>query len=232
MFFLTGYVVPVNVINHFLDDVARHGRYSGVCGLGVRLQPMENEKLRIHFKMVRLCQIFILFCFYFVFIFTSFDCILYYVMICHVMLWYVMLCYDMLCYIMLWYVNFFLPLWISHLHTNLLTFYFLFLLFRPNHHHFTHSLPPHAYWNVFTFIYSILFFVFFFIFFWSTYIQTHTHTYTITHIHTHTHSLTHTHTPTILEWRRYRSSRTFYGSHCSGIRLIKKRRCRPVRRWY
>ena len=49
----SGYVVPVNVINHFLDDVARHGRYSGVCGLGVRLQPMENEKLRTHFKMVR-----------------------------------------------------------------------------------------------------------------------------------------------------------------------------------
>jgi hypothetical protein len=51
----SGYVVPVNVINHFLDDVARHGRYSGVCGLGVRLQPMENEKLRTHFKMVRWC---------------------------------------------------------------------------------------------------------------------------------------------------------------------------------
>jgi S1-C subfamily serine protease len=46
-----GFVVPVNVIDHFLDDVDRHGSYSGVCGLGVRLQPMENDQLRKHFGM-------------------------------------------------------------------------------------------------------------------------------------------------------------------------------------
>jgi len=46
-----GYVVPVNVIHHFLDDVKRHGSYSGVCGLGVRLQAMENDQLRAHFSM-------------------------------------------------------------------------------------------------------------------------------------------------------------------------------------
>lgn len=46
-----GYVVPVNVINHFLDDVRRHGSYSGVCGVGVHLQAMENEQLRKHYKM-------------------------------------------------------------------------------------------------------------------------------------------------------------------------------------
>lgn len=46
-----GYVVPVNVIEHFLDDVHRHGSYSGVCGLGVKFQPMENEQLRKHFAM-------------------------------------------------------------------------------------------------------------------------------------------------------------------------------------
>ena len=46
-----GYVVPVNVIHHFLDDVQRHGSYSGVCGLGVRLQPMENDQLRSFFGM-------------------------------------------------------------------------------------------------------------------------------------------------------------------------------------
>ena len=46
-----GYVVPVNVIHHFLDDVQRHGSYSGVCGLGVRLQPMENDQLRSYFGM-------------------------------------------------------------------------------------------------------------------------------------------------------------------------------------
>ncbi len=41
-----GYVVPVNVINHFLEDVKRHGRYTGVSGLGVRLQALENEAIR------------------------------------------------------------------------------------------------------------------------------------------------------------------------------------------
>ena len=41
-----GYVVPVNVINHFLEDVQRHGRYTGVSGLGVRLQALENEAIR------------------------------------------------------------------------------------------------------------------------------------------------------------------------------------------
>jgi hypothetical protein len=46
-----GYVVPVNVIHHFLDDVKRHGSYSGVCGVGMRLQAMENEQLRKHFRM-------------------------------------------------------------------------------------------------------------------------------------------------------------------------------------
>ena len=48
-----GYVVPVNVINHFLDDVSKHGSYSGVSGLGVRLQDMENEMLRKHYGMAK-----------------------------------------------------------------------------------------------------------------------------------------------------------------------------------
>lgn len=46
-----GYVVPVNVIHHFLEDVERHGRYTGVCGLGVRLQALENEALRQYYGM-------------------------------------------------------------------------------------------------------------------------------------------------------------------------------------
>ena len=46
-----GYVVPVNVINHFLDDVTRHGQFSGICSLGVRLQGMENLDLRNYFKL-------------------------------------------------------------------------------------------------------------------------------------------------------------------------------------
>lgn len=40
-----GYVVPVNVINHFLDDVDRHGKFSGVSGLGVKLQGMDVSSI-------------------------------------------------------------------------------------------------------------------------------------------------------------------------------------------
>jgi S1-C subfamily serine protease len=46
-----GYLVPVNVVYHFLEDVERHGCYSGVPAIGVRLQPMENAGLRRHFQM-------------------------------------------------------------------------------------------------------------------------------------------------------------------------------------
>jgi S1-C subfamily serine protease len=31
-----GYVVPVSVLKHFLEDVRRHGKHSGVCDLGIR----------------------------------------------------------------------------------------------------------------------------------------------------------------------------------------------------
>ena len=41
----------MNVVDHFLEDVRLHGRYSGVCGLGVRLQGMENDFLRQHYGM-------------------------------------------------------------------------------------------------------------------------------------------------------------------------------------
>jgi S1-C subfamily serine protease len=44
-------VVPVTVINHFLDDVQRHGSYSGVCVLGAKLQGMDNAELRAYFGM-------------------------------------------------------------------------------------------------------------------------------------------------------------------------------------
>ena len=44
-----GYVVPVTVIRHFLQDLALHGgRYTGVCGLGARLQFLDNTQLRRH----------------------------------------------------------------------------------------------------------------------------------------------------------------------------------------
>ena len=46
-----GFVVPVPVIHHFLEDIKGNNRYSGVCSLGVRLQSMENEELRKFKKM-------------------------------------------------------------------------------------------------------------------------------------------------------------------------------------
>lgn len=46
-----GYVIPVPVIRHFLEDVEKNGRFSGVCGLGVRLQGLESDSLRRHCGM-------------------------------------------------------------------------------------------------------------------------------------------------------------------------------------
>ena len=46
-----GYVVPINIITHFLEDVRRHGNYSGVCTLGAKLQGMENINLRNFYGM-------------------------------------------------------------------------------------------------------------------------------------------------------------------------------------
>ena len=41
----------VNVIEHFLEDVRRHGQYTGVCGLGVRLQGVSNPHMRQHYGL-------------------------------------------------------------------------------------------------------------------------------------------------------------------------------------
>ena len=34
------------MINHFLDDVAKHGRYTGFVDLGIELQRCENATVR------------------------------------------------------------------------------------------------------------------------------------------------------------------------------------------
>lgn len=34
-----------------MDDVKRNGKYSGVCGMGVKVQTMENEDLRKYYNM-------------------------------------------------------------------------------------------------------------------------------------------------------------------------------------
>ena len=39
-------LIPTCVINHFLDDVAKHGRYTGFVDLGIELQRCENPAVR------------------------------------------------------------------------------------------------------------------------------------------------------------------------------------------
>jgi len=41
-----GYVIPTVVIMHFLNDLLKHGKYTGFPTLGVEMQPMENGHLR------------------------------------------------------------------------------------------------------------------------------------------------------------------------------------------
>ena len=43
-----GYVIPVDILLHFLADIERHGHYTGFCRLGVKFQPMESPSLRKH----------------------------------------------------------------------------------------------------------------------------------------------------------------------------------------
>jgi S1-C subfamily serine protease len=46
-----GYIIPTNVVNHFLTDVERHGQYTGFVELGLELQRCENPSLRAHAGM-------------------------------------------------------------------------------------------------------------------------------------------------------------------------------------
>ena len=46
----TGYVIPMPVIRHFLQDV-RDGRYDGYVEMGAQFMPMENKAMRRHYEM-------------------------------------------------------------------------------------------------------------------------------------------------------------------------------------
>ena len=41
-----GYIIPMPIVNRFLCDVERHGRYTGFAGLGVSWQKLESHSLR------------------------------------------------------------------------------------------------------------------------------------------------------------------------------------------
>lgn len=46
-----GYIIPIPVVDHFLQDVERSGQFSGFCNLGIRWQPIESDHMRVYFKM-------------------------------------------------------------------------------------------------------------------------------------------------------------------------------------
>lgn len=46
-----GYFIPYGVVNHFLDDISRHKRYTGFPFCGFRWQKMENQYLRRAYGM-------------------------------------------------------------------------------------------------------------------------------------------------------------------------------------
>lgn len=46
-----GYVIPSVVVTHFLNDLRKHGKYTGFPTLGVETQTMENSHLRESFGM-------------------------------------------------------------------------------------------------------------------------------------------------------------------------------------
>jgi len=41
-----GYVIPLAIVRHFLDDVAKNGRYTGFCTLALEGQTLENPIIR------------------------------------------------------------------------------------------------------------------------------------------------------------------------------------------
>lgn len=46
-----GYIIPIPIVNHFLEDVRRHGKYMGFCSIGIEVQLMENQFLRKFYKL-------------------------------------------------------------------------------------------------------------------------------------------------------------------------------------
>jgi len=46
-----GYIIPTVVVMHFLNDMLRHGKYTGFPTLGVEVQTMENPHLREAYSM-------------------------------------------------------------------------------------------------------------------------------------------------------------------------------------
>eukprot|EP00475_Leptophrys_vorax_P036141 TRINITY_DN6051_c0_g1_i1.p1 TRINITY_DN6051_c0_g1~~TRINITY_DN6051_c0_g1_i1.p1 ORF type:complete len:414 (-),score=123.37 TRINITY_DN6051_c0_g1_i1:614-1792(-) len=46
-----GYIIPIPIVDHFLEDVKRFGEYKGFCSIGVQVQQMESKHLRKYFHL-------------------------------------------------------------------------------------------------------------------------------------------------------------------------------------
>ncbi|XP_057313371.1 uncharacterized protein LOC130654772 [Hydractinia symbiolongicarpus] len=46
-----GYIIPIPVVSHFLEDISRNEKFSGFCNLGIRWQPIESDHMRTYFKL-------------------------------------------------------------------------------------------------------------------------------------------------------------------------------------
>ncbi|KAJ3340420.1 hypothetical protein HDU93_007027 [Gonapodya sp. JEL0774] len=46
-----GYIIPVPVVHHFLQDIEKNGRYTGFCDIGLAIQPLENPTIKQYLRM-------------------------------------------------------------------------------------------------------------------------------------------------------------------------------------
>jgi len=46
-----GYVIPYPVVQHFIDDIEKHGQRTGFCEFGIRIQVLENPQVRDYYGM-------------------------------------------------------------------------------------------------------------------------------------------------------------------------------------
>ena len=52
-----GYIIPQNVVKHFLEEYEAHGTFRGCCSVGFRWQDMENISLKEHFKVCMIAKL-------------------------------------------------------------------------------------------------------------------------------------------------------------------------------
>lgn len=46
-----GYIIPQEIVQHFLEDVDRNGRFSGFASLGIEAQSLENDDMRELYRL-------------------------------------------------------------------------------------------------------------------------------------------------------------------------------------